>query len=328
MFMIGNRDLISHLPLLASSTKVLPSELASVFPPAVADSFVYQGKVYALPLYLDTLALYYDRTKFDQAGLATPPATWEELIAAVPRLRKVNVQGQITEAAIAIGGSEKTVVNAADILYLLMLQNGARIADEKGEAVFSGPKGVAAFQFYFDFADAGSGAYTWNEGMQKSTEAFATGKAASILMYQSDAKQVLSKSPFLSAGVAPAPQIGAAGGINIARSQGLSAWIGSRKSGEAWNFILFAGTNVGAARSYMEASGRPPAMRTLIAEASKRADLSVFAKQSLTARSWLSPDYATVRSIANDVMQSYFRGELNAAKAVDEMENRINQIRP
>ena len=53
-------------------------KLAEDFPDVVSSDFSAGGKVYALPLYIDTLALLYNKTIFDNAGIAQPPKTWEE----------------------------------------------------------------------------------------------------------------------------------------------------------------------------------------------------------------------------------------------------------
>ena len=40
-------------------------------------------KVYGIPLSIDTLALYYNKDHFREAGLVEAPATWNEFVTTV-----------------------------------------------------------------------------------------------------------------------------------------------------------------------------------------------------------------------------------------------------
>lgn len=44
------------------------------------------GKTYGLPMNSNNLALFYNKTLFEQAGVATPPSTWDELAATAKKL--------------------------------------------------------------------------------------------------------------------------------------------------------------------------------------------------------------------------------------------------
>lgn len=330
VFMVGNHDIRKYSRLMApaTSTQLRSSQLAAIFPQAIADDMVYRGQVYALPLYIDTLALAYNRDKLDQAGIPLPPATWEDFVAAVPRLRSENAQGQLTSAAAGIGGTEKTVAHASDILSLLMIQNGAALSDSNGEARFAdavNSKGTEAFQFYMDFANAGSDAYTWNEGRPNSFESFLAGNTAIVFAYREDIAGFSKKSPFLKWSIAPMPQIQGASAVNYPKYDGLAAWVGGKNQTWAWDFIIGATTNESAGSAYANATARPPALRTLLAKQINSPELGIFAKQALTARSWSVPDYDKMRTIMSEAILKVLRGETDAATALKEAETAINQ---
>lgn len=44
------------------------------------------GKTYGLPMNSNNLALFYNKTLFEQAGIANPPSTWDELAATAKKL--------------------------------------------------------------------------------------------------------------------------------------------------------------------------------------------------------------------------------------------------
>jgi ABC-type glycerol-3-phosphate transport system substrate-binding protein len=329
VFFVNNHDIMSHSDLLAAApvAQVSLDNIQAAFPQAVIQDFVFGGRVYALPLYMDTLVLLYNKEIFDQASIATPPKTWQEVLDLVPVLRTLDPSGQITRAAIAVGGSEKSVAHGTDILNLIMLQNGVVMSDDDGKPSFSkSDAGPSAFRFYLQFADAGSPAYTWNDSMGRSLESFASQKAAMVFAYQSDLPGIEKQSPFLDYGVVSAPQISADRAVNYPNYRGLGVWIGSKSSAWAWDFVLFTSTNSAAQNGYLAETGRPAALRSVIATQQKNPDLSVFAKASLTARSWKMGDYDKIRTIFNNAIQNVQTGAKTASQALGDAEAQANQL--
>ena len=51
----------------------------------------YDGKVWAMPLYLIGIPWVYNKTLMAQAGITEPPATWDEVIAACEALRAKDI---------------------------------------------------------------------------------------------------------------------------------------------------------------------------------------------------------------------------------------------
>lgn len=86
-------------------------------------------------------------------------------------------------------------------------------------------------------------------------------------------------------------------------------------------------TNETAMAAYSAAANRPAALRTLLAKQVNSAELGIFAKQALTARSWAVPDYDKMRSIMSDAITKVLRGETAPETALKEAETAINQNR-
>lgn len=333
IFYIGNHDLLSE------SNKIVPvsqaaldlPRLRELFPAVVERDFVFKGKIGALPLYIDTLATIYNRDIFDQAGVAVPPKTWDEFLRILPQLRQFGSGGQVSRAAAAIGGTEKSVNAGVDLLNLLMLQNGARMNDaENKTALFaSGESGPKAFDFYLQFANAASPNFTWSDGMGDSVSAFASGKTAIIFNYLSSAQAAKNINTFLDVGVSPMLQpSGASSDINYANYHGLAVSSQSRAQSWAWDFVLFAATNPSSGASYSRATGRPPALRTLITENTNDPDLGVFARQALTARSWFQPSASRVKDIFNSAIMDVLTGRTNSSNALRQAEGQISDLYP
>ena len=103
---LSNRDLWKQInklyPILPTQMNIV--KFRELFPTVAEQDFVSASgsQIFALPLYLDTMAMIYNRDIFDQAGIATPPKTWEEFLKVLPRLRELGAGGQIVRAAAAI----------------------------------------------------------------------------------------------------------------------------------------------------------------------------------------------------------------------------------
>lgn len=307
--------------------------LRELFPQVVEQDFVSGGRIYALPLYLDTLTLYYNKDIFDQAGLVYPPATWETFQNHIPILRRLGEDGNISRAGAAIGGSSKTVRPAGDLIQLLMLQNGAlMVSADFSRATFTegglrGP-GTQAFNFYLQFANPASKFYTWNEGMGEDLDAFASGKAAMVFGYGRDLALIKKKNPFLNFGVAPMPQVDADKAITFADyvGFGVSKRISAVKQRPAWDFVIYATANSDSQKAYLAEVKRPPALKKLIAEMVNDPEMEVWARQALTARSWTRVDAERARQIFSEAAASALSGQSDYKKALAQAEEKATQL--
>ncbi len=338
VFEIGNRDLprwkstLAYMPTSTFAAQFDVAKLQSYFPSVVQNDFSVDDQIYALPLSIDTLAMIYNRDFFDSAGIATPPKTWTDFQNDIPKLRVLNGQGQITRAAVALGGSEKSIVNAPDILSLLMLQNGTvMMASDFSSAQFANGNrfsstGLSAFNFYLEFANASSPYYTWNDAMGDATQSFIQGKTAVIFDYQSAIANIKAKAPFLNIGVAAMPQPkDATIAVNYPKYQGLAV----SKQGEvatAWDFVLYLTTYADGENMYIRDTGKPPAQRIAIAAEEGNPNLSIFASQALSARSWHEPDSQRVDAIFNSMIQNTLSGSVSAEESLNIAQSAVNAL--
>ncbi len=338
VFEIGNRDLPQWEPALApmpTSTFAAEFDLAklqSYFPDVVGQDFVSDGQIYALPLSIDTLAMIYNRDFFNSAGIATPPVTWDDFETDVTKLRVLNSQGQIVRAAAALGGSETSIADAPDILSLLMLQNGTIMTNadfssaEFASDMGAGSTGLAAFNFYLQFADAASPYYTWNDNMGNATQSFIQGKTAIIFDYESSLAAIKAKAPFLNIGIAAMPQPkDATIAVNYPKYQGLAV----SKQGQvlpAWDFVLYLTAYAEGESIYLKDTGFPPAQRIAISAAESNPDLATFAFQALTARSWYEADSGAIDGIFNTAIQSALSGSVSSGQALQIAQSAVSAL--
>ena len=272
----------------------------NLFPTVVQQDFAPDGIIFALPLYIDTLAMYYNQDLFDNAAIAVPPKTWEEFTALVPKLRQIDKQGRITKAAAAIGGSNKSINRASDLLNLIMLQTGTQMVSEDfSGAAFNSAQGLNALDFYTEFANPAASAYTWNDALSYSLDSFAAGETAIMFNYSHQASFLQDKNPFLRFRVAPMLQPQSrTQDVNWANYWGVA--ISNKTAGRALaqDFLLYLTTNPEVSEKYLRLTNRPPALRGLITEyIATEPQLGIFAGQALTARSWPQIDNVAVENI-------------------------------
>jgi len=315
-------DKIFAAPLELISQK----ELADNFVDVVEQDFVSDNYITALPLSIDTLALYYNKDIFNTVGIPRPPATWDEFLTDVEKLTIKDERDNIVRAGAALGAA-RNVNRSTDILALLMLQSGAQMVDQNrtiatfnqstnlnGESFYPGQR---TLEFYTDFINPLKSVYTWNTRMDYSIDAFSEGKAAMMLNYSYQTPIIRAKSPYLNFGIASMPQIdGSIKDVNYANYWGLTVSHNCQNADKAWQFIVWL-TNKENAQKYLELTKKPTAQRDLILWQKNNPDLAVFAEQALTAYSWFQVDNSAIEIILADMVESIVLGTATIQEAIN-----------
>ncbi|CAM5243389.1 Extracellular solute-binding protein OS=Streptomyces alboniger OX=132473 GN=CP975_09830 PE=4 SV=1 [Streptomyces alboniger] len=129
----------------------------------------------AVPLYSMAYALYYNKKMFDDAGIAKPPATWDELVAAG---KKISKGGKW-----ALGAEGSNLSNNIHQVFALAKQHGADWFTADGKPDFTSDGAVAAVKQYVDFMGKdkivapGNAEYQQNQSLSD----FAKDKTAMVL---------------------------------------------------------------------------------------------------------------------------------------------------
>ena len=69
--------------------------------PGAMSIYAYNGKQYGVPWDMGMIGFWYNKALFEQAGITTPPATWDDYLAAVQKLRGAGID------PLAIAGKDK-----------------------------------------------------------------------------------------------------------------------------------------------------------------------------------------------------------------------------
>lgn len=255
----------------------------------------YEKRVYGLPLSVDTLAMYYNKDLFNNAGITEPPVYWNSSFQQdVKKMTKQNDKGEIIQSGATLGGSDN-IERYSDILSILMMQNGSAMMDESGQALFNAipaafkdqkyNPGLEALRFYSDFANPAKEVYSWNKNLDNSLNLFARGKVGIMFGYSYHLPIIKAQAPKLNFGLAKLPQIEGNTPVNFANYWLETVSNKSKYANEAWDFIQFE-TKAEQVKTYLAKAKKPTALRTLVNEQIEDLDIGVFAQQVLTAKSW------------------------------------------
>lgn len=316
-----------------------PTQIKTKFADVVWQDAVRDNQVWGLPLALDTLALFYNRALLDSAGVVEPPKTWPELLEATKKITRQDSDGNIVRSAIALGAGTN-ISRTADILSLLMMQNGAIMLnnnnvtfDQASTYDQSVAPGVRALEFYTSFSSPSKEVYTWNNKMPEATNAFLQGKVAMMFGYAYQLPLLKAQGQNMNFAVAPMLHLSQDGSdaqpgqtVNFANYWLMSVAKKTKHVNEAWDFILFATTNsytnkdgqlVYQNENYLKSTGKPPALRALLNKYRQDPTLEPFVSQVLTAKSWYrGADPATMEQAFQQMIDNVVSGKQKPDEAI------------
>ena len=296
---------------------------------------VSESKIYAVPLAVDVLALYYNKDIFNSAGFPRPPATWEEMVDMAPKLTKQDALGNFQRSAVALGTADN-INRATDILSLLMLQNGTPLSSAEGVSTIDQPirdqtggsyvPGARALEFYTQFANPQKVTYTWNSRSNNSIDAFASGQAAMIFSYSYLRDILRDKAPFLNYAVAPAPQIDpAASRVNYANYWAEGVAKQSREQEAAWQFLKFISQKDALAK-YYDVKKQASARLDLIEAQIPDSEIGLFAENALSAKSFHKPDSDAIENIFAQMINDVILRNILPADAIRAASQKIQLL--
>jgi multiple sugar transport system substrate-binding protein len=243
------------VPMFNNELDIVPAsvmnaaEFSSTFYPVASDDLASGTGFVGIPLEYDAMALFINEDIFASAG-KTPPATWDDLRQLSKDLTTRDDQGQISQAGVALGGTEN-VDHWPEVLGLLMIQNGADPAkpiDDKAED---------ALRFYVNFASVDK---VWDETLPPSTSAFAAGKLAMYFAPSWRVFEIERMNPNLNYRTVNVPQIPKdtpeQPDVTYATYWVEGVWTRSENKDTAWKFLEFMSSKESLEKFYASASNQ------------------------------------------------------------------------
>ena len=306
---------LSWLPAFSKWLSPLPtnvysaSDYTQTFYPSASKLATVNCALYGIPLMYDGLVLVYNPDLFAEAGIVSPPSTWEDFRTTAINLTKVNSTGQIAQAGAALG-LVSNVPFASDVLSLMWSQSGLKIPDDLGTQA-----AADALTFYTNFAKRDR---VWDNSLPYSINAFAQGKVAMVLLPSWALLDVLGANPAAKIAVAPIPQVPS---LNAAQSKVTwgSYWVesvakSSANAAAAWDFLKFLSEQSQEQLFYSEAAKIRP-----FGEIYSRRDL----RESLSSSAYLAPVLAGAEAATSAITSDRSGNDVYVA-AVNDAINAVN----
>ncbi len=280
------------------------------------------NQFYAIPLMIDTLALFYNRQLLATAG-EQPPRTWWGMQEVVKKITVKDETGKIKIAGVALG-TTNNIDHWSDIVGLMLFQNGVDFKNLEANSKLV--EDVLKFYTLFYLRDR-----VWDATLPSSTFSFATNKLIFYFAPSWRIFNILETNPNLDFAVVPVPKLpqdpkssnleaiekgeGELSQINWATFwvEGVSKQSPHQK--EAWKFLEFLGSQEGLKKFYQAASqvrefGEIYPVKGLAQSLKANPRLVPFIDQAETAFSWYLCSF-TYDSGPNEVMIKYFADAIN-----------------
>ncbi len=176
---------------LAAIDDVLIEEDIADFDTALLDAFRGEdGTLYGVPKDYSTLALYYNKQMFEDAGLE-PPTTWEELEKAAKTLTKDNVTGL-------------SLQNELPRVQPFFYSNGGTMMED-GVPTLNNEKNIEAYEFWLSLLENNYAKTPQELGVGWDGDAFASEMVAMTVEGTWMVNSLTELAPDLEYGVVPVP---------------------------------------------------------------------------------------------------------------------------
>lgn len=310
-------------------------------------------QIWGLPIYVDTLALYYNNDHFEEAipSRGKPSLTWAGIESDIQLLtREDNSINEFERSGIAMGRLDN-VAQGYELLLAMLLQSDVNFYNsEYTEVAFrNNQNAIDVLELFTSFASPTQKNYSWNEKLsdpnssEKDLTAFALGEVSMIpgfsftyddIVTEINRQKKLGKDTIAVSDikVTEIPQIIDPRSSTETRDT-LASYFApvvartTEHSAAAWDFIstLVQEQNL---REMNEMTHRPSARRSLINEQKTHPIYGPFAAQIGYAHSIAMPDAMKFEEIFTNIIERMVDGRLNSRAAINDLASDIQDLIP
>ncbi len=291
-----------------------------------AQIFSLSDGLYAYPIMLDPLVLYWNKDMLAQANMLEAPRTWEALVNEyVPLFTKRAADRTIEKSAVALG-EYGNVQNAFSIISTLLLQAGTSgvVETDNDQYVIrlneSPDAQIEPFRvtvdFYTRFNRADNTLYSWNRSFSSDRDRFSSGDLALYFGKGSEAKELSRINPNLSFDIAEIPQGATA---TVRRTYANFYGLAVVRSSDNLPGTALVVREIGSAinqEKLAQVYNMVPASRALVARGSNDIFGRITYKSAAIAYGWLSPKRSASDEILSTAMRDVAENRSDTASAV------------
>lgn len=333
---------IPHEKLLENRSKIQPVSYQS-FPLRDfqnlyidgAEIFALRDGVYAYPIAIDPLVMYYNRDLLATKNIINPPTTWEGVVNdIIPSLVERDYNRSILRSPLAFG-EYRNVNNSFAIISMLLLQAGSALVTE-GDGKYlinlnstvnrTGLPFENALTFYTNFASPSNPLYSWNRALGLDRDEFLAERLVLYFGKGSEARALAAQNPNLNFDIAEVPQ-GAQATVRrtYASFYGLALLKSSPNKAGAFTVLQTLGA---ADRSQIiaDALNMAPAHRSTLNAGSNDRYGRVIYQSSIVARGWLSPSPTQTDIIFGQMVEDVLSNRLRPSQSADDAISRLSEL--
>lgn len=316
---MSNDMLLDLTDKIAESDKIDPEN----YPEDIWGLYTYDDKYYAMPKDVDTIALWYNKTMFDEAGLAYPTAdwTWDDVSEAAKKLTK--------DDGSQYGLAVRNDNNQAGYYNLVYDNGGYIINEDKTKSGWDDPKTIEAMKTLEGWIK--DGVMPSIETMSENGEdvLFQSGKAAMVLQ-GSWMVAAYRDNEYTAANcdLVELPKNAETGRrASVYNGLGWAAAANGEHTEEAWKLLEYLGSEE-AQKKQAELGVTMSAYKGTSDAWAKSADFNLQAYLNMMDDMEIRPYSKTTvtwENEDNEILKSVYTGEKTMEEACKEMADQMNE---
>lgn len=316
---MSNDMLLDLTNKIADSDKIDPEN----YPEDIWGLYMYDDKYYAVPKDIDTIALWYNKKMFDEAGLAYPTAdwTWDDMFEAAKKLTKDDG----SQYGLAVRND-----NNQEGYYNLIYDNGGYVINEdRTKSGWDDPKTIEAMETFDSWIK--SGVMPSLETMSENSVdvLFQSGKVAMVIqgswMLPAYKDNEYTKE---NCDCVELPKNAATGRrASIYNGLGWAAAANGKNTEDAWKLIEYLGSEA-AQKKQAELGVTMSAYKGTSDAWAKSADFNLDAYLNMMDDMEIRPyskSTVTWENEDNEILKDVYTGDKTMADACKEMAKQMNE---
>jgi len=333
--------LISPENLLELEDLIVKIPFSSYAERTFKDNFIEQGElfldsegIFAFPLVVDPMVMYWNRNLYQSAGLSQPPKFLDELFAIAPKITETDEAFNVNRSTFALGEYDN-IDHAKEILSNLIIQSGNNIVERNAEGALisildrrvSGESPAeSALRFFTEFSNPTKITYSWNKSLPEAKEMFLSGRLATYFGFSSELADLRAKNPNLNFDIAEMPQIRDFNNRKVfGNILALAVVKNTPNLAPAFRLLGSLTSNASVKKMSLEMN-LPPVRRDLLSEEPKDAIFTVFNKSAIISTSFIDPDRVETEAIFEDMIESTVSGRSRIGEAVNQASREIGVL--
>lgn len=311
-----------------------------------ADILRDENGIYAFPLTVDPLVMYWNRDLFTKNLITEAPKVWETVLDISPKLSITDDAGNIFQSAVAMG-QFSNIDYAKEILTTLIKQAGGDVVRKlvgasdgrtPGEDYYISyipslnfrgeyltPPAESALRFFGQFTDPTREVYSWNKSLSSDSQRFLSGDLAIYFGKSSRYFDFKKINPNLNFDVAPLPQKTGTTPITYGDFTGISIVKNSSKITDSFNTLLII-TKPEVANLLSSIINLPPARRDVLSQTQPESYNQTFFSSAIWTKVFFDPYPEQTDKIFEDMIRLYTSGQSGLGGAIDTANNQLEVL--